>query len=141
MPDYMRLMKSIKAPPGRHFRWARYDPRCIQERKLDGYDFVHGDELDSTVKKVGDKGAKTAKKERFQPGNVYVSQEGLVRLGDMVLMQTNDKVYDGRMAEKRKKAKALQQHFEQGGEFNAAPGVLTHSKLKTHDGVPSPRDE
>ena len=135
MPNYMRLMRSIKEPPNRHYHWARYDdPKVIQARKLDGYDFVTGKEVMETTNE------KVKKKERFQPGNVFVSEEGLVRLGDMVLMQTTKENWNRRLADRKAASERRRAVAADGGELSDSP-LKTHSRLRITQSKLPPQDQ
>jgi hypothetical protein len=132
MPNYLKLMRSIKEPPNRHYHWSAYnDPKVIQARKLDGYDFVTGKEV---------MGNQPKKRGRFDPGTVYVSEEGLVRLGDMVLMQTSKENWTRRLEERKEASRKRKDYAAHGGELAGNPHK-THTRYRRTESKLPPQDQ
>lgn len=132
MPNYLKLMRSIKEPKNRHYHWASFNENQIRLKKLAGYDFVHGNELIDN--KIPDK------KDRFQRGQVYIGEDGLVRLGDMVLMQTSKENWD-EINKERKEARDKKMKAIRSGGHLAPTGHMTHADFSIKRSKYPPDDE
>ncbi len=130
MPNWRTIIKSIQEPKDRHYHWTRKTGEDIQLKKLAGYEFVKPDE--KMKKDLMAKG-------RFNVGTLSLSKDGLIELGDLVLMETPKKDWLQRRAERHKLVDEDFDKYIAGGADLAQTGLEEVNKFRKTKG-PLPTD-